>query len=129
MTTAHAAKRVLAHALLAVHLVVFVLGGAFVARAPAQGSIHRAVIAAVTGAGDGAAVTSPSDGRLERAARPRADRGERGGAPPLDFVVASSTLTIAPASLTGAVEIAPASAPYRLLPSVVHGPRGPPHAC
>jgi hypothetical protein len=130
VTATSVARRVFAQALLAVHLVVFVLGGAFGALAPAQSSLHRVAISAVAGGSEAPAVISSSDSRLELATRPRGDRGERsGGAPPLDFVPAASLLTIAPASLTGSIALPPARAAHRLLPSVVHGPRGPPHAC
>jgi hypothetical protein len=122
-------RRALAEALLAVQLVLFVLGGAFVVRAPAH-TAHRAAIAAYAGAGgDGTSISSASEGRLERIARARRDRGERGGGPPpLALVLTQSALTVAPASLDGSQAIAIATVSYRRLPSVVHGPRGPPHA-
>lgn len=124
-----ALRAALTHALLAVHLVVFVLGGAFVTRSPTHGPPARAAVAALASSGDGTAVVTPAEGRLERT-RPRGDRGERGGGSPhLDFVVPRSGLGVAPASFAGSLTIAAAAADHRLLPSVVHGPRGPPHAC
>ena len=122
-------RRVFAQALLALHLVVLVVGGALAARAPAQASVHRAVISVVAGGGDAPTVVSTTEGRIELATRTRGERGERGGSPPLDFVLPSSAVSIAPASLTGSLALPSASSPHRLLPSVVHGPRGPPRAC
>ncbi len=122
------ARRVLAHALLAVHLVVFVLGGAFIARTPAQAPFSRPTVSALATNNDGSVVVSSGDGRLEHT-RPRGDRGERGaGTPHLALVLPRAGIGIAPASLTGSLAAVVANVDHRLLPSVVHGPRGPPHA-
>jgi hypothetical protein len=122
------ARRLLAHALLAVHLVVFVLGGAFVARAPAQAPLSREAVTALGTSNDGTVVVSTNEGGLERT-RPRGDRGERGaGSPHLDLLLPRSGVGVAPASLTGSLAIVAEAVDHRLLPSVVHGPRGPPQA-
>ncbi len=117
----------LAHALLAVHLVVFVLSGAFVVRAPGAAQPSRPAVSALATSSDGSVVVSTSDSGLERT-RPRSDGFERGaGSPDLAFVLPRSGLGIAPASLTGSLAIVSTTVDHRRLPSVVHGPRGPPH--
>ena len=122
------ARRLLAHALLAVHLVVFVLSGAVVPASAGVQHLSRPAASALASSSDGSVVVSTSDTGLERS-RPRTDGGERGaGSPDLAFVVPRSELGIAPASLTGSLAIVIAAADHRPLPSVVHGPRGPPHA-
>ncbi len=113
----------LAHALLAVHLVVFVLSGAFVVRAPGA-ALARPAVSALATSSDGSVVVSTSDSGLERT-RPRSERGA--GSPDLAFVLPRSGLGIAPASLTGSLAIVSTTVDHRRLPSVVHGPRGPPH--
>jgi hypothetical protein len=115
--------------LLALHLVVFALGGALAGQTSAHAASRRAIVTASSGAGDGAVVVSASASRLELGTRPRGDRGDRGaGTPSLDVVLPRSLPSIAPAGLSGTLDGDSAEREMRPPPSVVNGARGPPTA-
>jgi hypothetical protein len=131
-TVASTTRRSFSVVLLAVHLVVFLFGGALVGERAARAAGRTTMIVAVaTASSDGATVTTASDGRLERGvARERGARGERSsvgaGALPLGFLVPSGGPTVGPAALIGSIDWRSASRELRPAPSVVHGARGPP---
>jgi hypothetical protein len=120
--------------LLAVHLVVILLGGALLGEArtrPAgRGALALAVATAQAGfGGDGLSIASSSDPRMDRATRPRGDRGERGsGSPPLDALVPSAVPSMGPPSLAVSFAAGPTARVGGRSPSVINGPRGPPRA-
>lgn len=128
-TTRHSFSLVL----LAVHLVVFLFGGATIGERTAQAARHAAqrdrVVATSSGAIDSPAVVTAEGGRLELGARPRGDRDARGpGGLPLGFLIPSGAPTIAPAALTGSLDSSATTREVRPAPSVVNGARGPPAA-
>jgi hypothetical protein len=129
-------KRSLSFALLAFHLLVFVLGAplAFASatstsRAAAAG--HHVVVASGYG-GDASAVAQIDNGRLELGTRARGDRGARGhrgaGGLALDAVVLPALVAIGPAAVVGTPDWRIAARGHRSLPCVVNGARGPPPA-
>ena len=117
---------------LALHLVVFVLGGALLGRAPARADDAgrlRALVTATTGTGEGPAAFSQSDGRLESGTRPRADRGARGASgAPLHVTLPSGPPSVGPAAFAGLIEWRTPSRADRPPPSIVYAARGPPPA-
>ncbi|MDB5215441.1 MAG: hypothetical protein JWO86_3368 [Myxococcaceae bacterium] len=125
-------KRSLSFALLALHLLVFVLGGALSSASTASNAAaagHRVVVVASGYGIDGSTVAPPQDGRLELGTRARGDRGERGtGTLAIDAIVARGLVTIAPAGLVGLRDWRSAARGHGSLPCVVNGARGPPLA-
>ena len=129
-------KRSLSSALLAFHLLVFVLGAPLVlsaagstSRAAAAGH-HVVVVVVASGYGvDGPAIAPPNDGRLEVGTRTRRDRGARGaGGLALDVVVPPALVAVGPADVAGMRDWRSAAGGHRSPPCVVNGARGPPSA-
>jgi hypothetical protein len=122
-------KRSFSFALLALHLLVFVIGGALATEASAMASGPGPVVVATTSGGDGAAMAASGDGRLESGTRARAHRGERGASGgPLDAVVPRGLAAIAPAGRAELRDWRSAARGHCSLPCVVNGARGPPPA-
>jgi hypothetical protein len=130
-------KRSLSFALLAFHLLVFVLGAplAFASatstsRAAAAG--HHVVVVASGYGGDGSTIAHAVNGRLELGPRARGDRGARGhhgaGGLALDAIVPRALVAIGPAAVVGARTSRSAASGHRSLPCVVNRARGPPPA-
>jgi hypothetical protein len=134
----HVVKRSLSFALLAFHLLVFVLGAPLAltsasstSRAAAAG--HHVVVVASGYGDEGSAIAQADNGRLELGTRARGDRaarGERGagGALALDVVVPTSLVAVGPAAVVGMRDWRSAARGHRSLPCVVNGARGPPPA-
>lgn len=130
-------KRSLSSALLAFHLLVFVLGAPLAlssasSTSRAAGPRHHVVVVASGYGGDGPAIAKADNGRLELGTRTRGDRGGRGdrgaGGLALDAVVPSALVAIGPAAVVGASSSRSAALGHRSLPCVVNGARGPPPA-
>jgi len=120
-------KRSLSFALLALHLLVFVIGGALATESSAMASGRRAVVVATTSGADGAAIASADCGRLEIGTRARGDRRERASnGLSLYAVVPVARAAIGPAALTGLRDWRSALHGHHSLPCVVNGARGPP---
>jgi hypothetical protein len=127
-------RRFFALILLAVHLLVFVVGGVLLGETPARAAGPRDGATATVSVGiarDVPSAASSSDSRLDRATRmrTRSDRGQRasGGLPPILFVPNASP-SIAPPSAAAVCDAPTGACTKRAVPSVVNGPRGPPQA-
>lgn len=127
-TTASTTRRSFSFVLVAIHLVVFLFGGALLGERTARAASRHAIVTASTGAGDSPTIVTAEGARLDLAARARGERGERGSGPPVHFVLSSTTLEIAPAGISGTVDWRSASREPRALRSVVYLSRGPPKA-
>ncbi len=126
-TRASMASRSFAVVLLAVHLVLFALGGAFLDASTARASNHRVVVTATTGGSDGSALISQTDPRFELGTRPRGDRGDgMSGGPQLHFVIPRGLAAGGPAAFSGTLDWRSATRERRSEPSIVYGARGPP---
>jgi hypothetical protein len=132
-------KRSLSFALLAFHLLVFVLGAPLAlssasstSRAAAAG--HHVVVVA-SGYGDEGSAIAHLDNttrRLELGTRARGERGARrhrgAGGLALDVVVPPALVAVGPAAVVGMRDRRSAARGHRSLPCVVNGARGPPPA-
>lgn len=119
-------KRSLSFALLALHLLVFVIGGVLATETSAVASGRRAVVVATASGADGALVASPSGARFEIGTRARGDRERGSNGLALDVVVPRAHGAVGPAELTGLRDWRSAAHGHRSLLCVANGARAPP---
>lgn len=113
--------------LLALHLLVFVIGGALATSSSAMASGRHAVVIATTSS-DGSTVLASADGRRsELGTRARGDRGDGGsGGLALAPALPPTHASLGPAQLVAVRDWRSFIQGHRSLPCVVNGARGPP---
>jgi len=120
-------KRSFSFALLVLHLLVFVIGGALATESAAMASGRSAVVVATGSGADASAIASPDGRRPELGTRARGHRGERGSSGlSLEVVLPYGGVAIGPAALAEVRDWRSAVRGHRSLPCVVNGARGPP---
>ena len=133
----HVVKRSLSFALLACHLLVFVLGAPLALSSTSRTSrtaaaSHHAVVVASGYGNEGSAIAPLDNGLLEVGTRARGDRGarrDRGvGGLALDVMLPPALVAVGPAAVVGMRDWRSAARGHRSLPCVVNGARGPPPA-
>lgn len=124
-------KRWLSFVLLALHLLVFVIGGALATGSSALASGRCSFAGAplvVTASSDGTtAIAAPDGRRSELGTRARGDGGDHGSSgPSLGPSLLPTHASIGPAELVAVRDWRSFLLGHRSLPSVVNGARGPP---
>jgi hypothetical protein len=123
----HVVKRSFSFVLLALHLLVFVIGGALATESSAMASGRRSVVIATTSSDGGSAIASPDGRRAELGTRARGDGGDHGsGGLSLGLSLRAAHASIGPAELVALRDWRSFLQGHRSPPCVVNGARGPP---